>query len=98
MCGSGSKVTEVPGLCKSHRPPKRSIVVLESARHRGHILNSCRKMRLMKLAALIVGACITATAASGGPGSSKSDKASHDWPVYGGTAANNNFSPIDKIN
>src|SRR3984885_4699213 len=98
MCGSGSKVTEVPGLCKSHRPPKDTIVVLESARHRGHILNSCRKIRLMKLAALIAGACIAAMAASGGPGSSKSDKASHDWPVYGGTPDNNHFSPLAQIN
>ena len=52
----------------------------------------------MKLAALIAGACIAAMAASGGPGSSKSDKANHDWPVYGGTPDNNHFSPLAQIN
>ena len=56
-------------------------------------------MRLVKLAALVAGVCITAIAALGGAGSSKSaDKATtHDWPIYGGTE-NNHFSPLAQIN
>ncbi len=57
-------------------------------------------MRLVKLAALVAGVCITAIAALGGAGSSKSaDKAAtHDWPIYGGTTENNHFSPLAQIN
>lgn len=46
--------------------------------------------------------CVTAVAVSGGPVSQPANSANkaedRDWPVYGGTADNNHFSPLAQIN
>jgi quinoprotein glucose dehydrogenase len=54
--------------------------------------------------AIVLGTCLAATAAEGRNGPSptkptdKDKKDATDWPVYGGTARNDHFSPLAQIN
>ncbi|MGA2102374.1 MAG: PQQ-binding-like beta-propeller repeat protein [Candidatus Sulfotelmatobacter sp.] len=56
----------------------------------------------LKIAGFLAVACVTAVAVSGGPVSQPANSANkaedRDWPVYGGTADNNHFSPLAQIN
>ena len=59
-----------------------------------------RNTRLSGIVLFIFIIAAYAVATAGGPPGQKPDSkhAGHDWPIYGGTSANNRFSPLTQIN